>query len=140
MNAGAVQLRPAGAGDLGGVLELWAAAEAHPTSTDDRDALERLLAHDAGALILAEADGRLVASVIASWDGWRGSIYRLAVLPGYRRRGLAGQLVATAEARLRLLGARRLQAIAVESDAHALAFWRASGWEEQAGRVRFVRG
>ncbi len=78
--------------------------------------------------------------MIAGWDGWRGSIYRLAVVPAHSRRGLGGRLVREAEDRLRSLGAARLQAIVVAGDAAAVSFWRASGWTEQTGRLRFVQG
>jgi hypothetical protein len=34
----------------------------------------------------------------------------------------------------------RAQAIVVEIDALATTFWKASGWEQQAERLRFVKG
>ena len=61
---------------------------AEPTSTDSSEAVAVLLARDPGALIVAEADGEIVGSVVAGWDGWRGSVYRLAVAERYRRAGL----------------------------------------------------
>jgi ribosomal protein S18 acetylase RimI-like enzyme len=134
-----MELRGAATGDVSAVLRLWRDAEAAPTHTDDPESIEQLIAHDPGALILAETDGRIVGSVIAAWDGWRGSIYRLAVVPEERRHGLGRRLVEAAEARLSGLGAGRLQAIVIESDVPATSFWRASGWEEQTGRLRFVR-
>jgi hypothetical protein len=33
-----------------------------------------------------------------------------------------------------------MQAIVVETEAMAMGFWQASGWERQVHRVRFVRG
>jgi len=134
------EIRPARASDAAAVLSLWQAAEAEPTHTDDVRSLRQLMAHDSGALIVAESPDGLVGSVIAGWDGWRGSIYRLAVAPTHRRCGLGRRLVREAEDRLRSLGAVRLQAIGVASDAPAASFWRASGWNEQAGRLRFVKG
>ena len=105
-----------GADDIAGVLALWRDA-AEPTSTDSADALAGLLRRDPGALIVAEADGRIVGSVIAGWDGWRGSIYRLAVAPDHRRRGL-GQPVAARRrgAPARRSGVRRMHAIVVGSE------------------------
>jgi predicted MFS family arabinose efflux permease len=38
-----------------------------------------LLNADPEALLVAEVDGVVVGSLIAAWDGWRGSFYRLAV-------------------------------------------------------------
>jgi ribosomal protein S18 acetylase RimI-like enzyme len=132
-------IRPAQAGDLPAVLALWQEARAKPSHTDDIQSLRQLIAHDRGALLIAEAGGRIAGSVIAAWDGWRGSIYRLAVLPAHRRRGLGRQLVYEAEKRLSALGAVRMQAIVVGTDARATGFWRAGSWQEQTGQLRFTK-
>lgn len=132
-------VRAAKPSDALAVLALWRHA-AEPTHTDDAESVRRLIAHDAAALIVAEAEGDIVGSVVAAWDGWRGSIYRLAVAPAHRRRGLGRQLVRVAESRLAEAGARRMQAIVVATDEPAMEFWRAIGWEQQVDRERFVRG
>ena len=126
--------------DVDSVLLLWSQSGAEPTHTDDSESLVRLLANDPDALILAEDGAELVGSVIAAWDGWRGSVYRLVVAPSHRRQGLASRLLARAEAHLASVGAVRLQAIAVESDPAAVGFWGATGWERQVERLRFVNG
>lgn len=136
----APQLRVAATCDAPAVLALWHDADAHPSRTDNLESVARLIAHDPGALIVAECEQRIVGSVIAGWDGWRGSIYRLAVAPAFRRERLGRQLVEAAERRLSALGAVRLQATVVARDELATGFWRASGWEEQCERLRFVKG
>lgn len=133
-------IRPAESSDVPAILELWREADAEPTHTDDPVSLNRLIEHDPGATLVAESQGLIVGSVIAAWDGWRGSIYRLAVSPGHRRRGLGKHLVREATNRLSSVGAIRIQAIVVETDARAVAFWRANGWEQQVHRLRFVTG
>jgi ribosomal protein S18 acetylase RimI-like enzyme len=135
-----LSFRPATALDAPTVLALWSEAEAEPTHTDDEQSIRRLIERDPAALIVAEVDRRLVGSVIAGWDGWRGSIYRLAVAPDHRRRGVGRQLVHRAEERLAQAGAVRCQAIVVETESQAVAFWRTSGWELQSERLRFVAG
>ena len=129
-------IRTAKATDVAAVLELWRRAEAEPTHTDNADSLLQLIGHDPQALVVAEDVGVLVGMVIAAWDGWRGSVYRLAVVPSHRRRGLGRSLLAEAEQRLREAGASRLQAIVVEGDARATGFWQSSDWERQAKRLR----
>jgi ribosomal protein S18 acetylase RimI-like enzyme len=135
-----VSIRAATLADVEPVLTLWRSADAHPTHTDDAGSLERLIEHDVGALLVAVEDGTVVGSVVAGWDGWRGSVYRLAVAPSHRRQGLGRALVEAAEARLASVGAVRLQAIVVSSDAPAVGFWAGSGWEQQTERSRFVKG
>ncbi len=122
------------------VLQLWAEADSEPSHTDDVESLTELIAHDPGALIVADGDGRLVGSVIAGWDGWRGSVYRLVVARSERRSGLGSRLLAEAESRLGAAGAVRMHAIVVETEPVALSFWAASDWDQQDHRLRFVKG
>jgi ribosomal protein S18 acetylase RimI-like enzyme len=135
----AIVLRQATAEDLVPVLDLWSRAGLPPGATDDEAALGALLSFDPGALLVAEVDGDLAGALIAGWDGWRGGMYRLAVAPERRRRGVGRRLVAAGEERLRGLGARRVAAPLEAGDPGAIAFWRAVGYEEEAGQARFVR-
>ena len=114
------------------MLSLWAQAGSPPTVTDTRQGLLVLMACDGEALLLAERDAALVGSLIASWDGWRGSFYRLAVHPAHRRHGIATRLLADGERRLRARGAARLTAIVVEDDPIAVGFWRAAAMQGSA--------
>jgi ribosomal protein S18 acetylase RimI-like enzyme len=125
--------------DIASVLDLWAVAGSLPSVSDSPDGLARLLAADPQALLVAELEGVLAGSLIAAWDGWRGSFYRLAVSPGHRRKGLATMLLREGERRLRERGAVRLTAIVTDDEAGAMGFWRAAGYERQRHRARFVR-
>jgi ribosomal protein S18 acetylase RimI-like enzyme len=129
-------IRAGRSGDIDSVLRLWLLAGSEPTHTDDAPSLQALLGHHGSTLLVAEDLDEVVGTVIAGWDGWRGSIYRLAVVPSHRRRGLGGQLVAAAESHVRAQGAVRL----AETDSSAAGFWRAGDWEEQRHRLRFVKG
>ena len=132
-------IRSADEKDIPSVLDLWVVAGSVPSVSDSPEGLARLLAADPRALLVAELDGVLVGSLIAAWDGWRGSFYRLAVSPEHRRKGLATMLVREGERRLRERGAVRLTAIVADEEAGAMAFWRAVGYERQQHRARFVR-
>lgn len=135
-----ISIRAATTGDVNDVLALWLTAEAEPSHTDNPAGVHRLLAHDRAALLVAVDEGSIVGTVIAAWDGWRGSIYRLVVDAGHRRQGLGRTLLERARHRLADVGATRLQAIVVESDGRATSFWQANEWSRQSDRVRFVWG
>jgi len=110
-------LRTASTADIPSVLAFWqqAAEDAH-RPPDSQAALQRLLDRDPEALILAEADGQLVGSVIAGWDGWRCHLYRLAVTPERRRQGIGSALLNQAEERLRTLGGAREDAMVLQEN------------------------
>jgi ribosomal protein S18 acetylase RimI-like enzyme len=132
-------IRPATNADVDAVLALWEVGRTeHATTEDRRIDVERVLAQHPGALIVAEADGAIVGSVIAGSDGWRGSIWRLAVHPDHRRRGMAIALVRAAEERLRELGIPRVQALVGGDDDVARAFWAKAGYPLEPS-VRHVR-
>jgi ribosomal protein S18 acetylase RimI-like enzyme len=139
---GAAAIRPARPDEAQQVLALWQEADATPSPTDTRDEVTRLLGEASAVLLVVEADGRLVGTVIGGWDGWRGNIYRLAVLPAYRRRGIARALVGEAERRLHRMGARRISALVESDHLWATDFWdslRASGYRHDERMRRYVK-
>ncbi|HEV2773654.1 MAG TPA: GNAT family N-acetyltransferase [Thermoleophilaceae bacterium] len=131
-------IREGGLDDIPAVLALWRVAGSVPTPSDRSDSLATLVEHDPRALLVAESQGMLVGSLIAAWDGWRGSFHRLAVRPGHRRRGLAAGLVRMGEDRLRARGAIRLVAIVARDEEAAFEFWAAQGYTFQPDHLRFT--
>lgn len=121
--------------DVGEVLALGhRVADVLPSSTDDEPAVRALLARDPEALLVGEDDGRVVATVIVGWDGWRGNLYRLAVDPDSRRARVASSLIGEAERRLTAKGCRRIAAAVQIDEDHAVQFWTAVGYLE-SGRA-----
>jgi ribosomal protein S18 acetylase RimI-like enzyme len=132
-------IRSATPADAPAVLALWGAAEVPSGVSDTPEGLVCLLGADRQALLIAESESSVIGSLIAAWDGWRGSFYRLAVHPTRRREGIATALVREGERRLQECGALRLTAIVADDEQLALDFWRAAGYERQPHRVRLLR-
>jgi ribosomal protein S18 acetylase RimI-like enzyme len=136
----AIVIRTASRADVPAVLDVWSRARTpYATTADTADLVERLLDRSPDALLVAEHGGSVVGTVIAAWDGWRGNMYRLAVLPSHRRRGIATLLVREGERRLSAQGAERISALVATRDAAACALWRALGFEFDDVAGRFVR-
>jgi ribosomal protein S18 acetylase RimI-like enzyme len=89
-------------------------------------------------VLVAELDGDIVGTLIALSDGWRGNMYRLAVLPRYRRRGIARALVDEGERRLRSHGCARVTALVMHEHTWAVEFWHAARYDHDERTVRFV--
>jgi ribosomal protein S18 acetylase RimI-like enzyme len=133
-------LRPATDADVEALLAFWLeAGENDARPADSADAVRRQLQRDPEALVVVEVDGRILGSVIAGWDGWRAHVYRLAVHPDARRRGLGRLLLDHVEARFAALDATRVDAMVLEGNDLGQAIWRAAGYAPQDDWRRWVK-
>ncbi len=140
MSSPALVIRRGTIGDVDAVLAFWMRAGAHPSRTDTVAALATVVGAPHALLLVAvdECD-TIVGSVIATFDGWRGNVYRMAVAPELRRQGLARRLAAAAEDWLRGAGAVRLSALVEGDNQGAAAFWASVGFEHYEGMRRFSK-
>jgi ribosomal protein S18 acetylase RimI-like enzyme len=136
---GRVIVRGSRPDEIGQVLDLWRDSRESTGRADDPASLRALFERDQQGLLVAELDGRIVGSLIAVWDGWRGNMYRLTVHPMCRGRGIARRLVIAGEQHLRALGARRISALVWHEDSRAVRLWASAGYEHDEGTGRFVK-
>jgi N-acetylglutamate synthase len=112
------------------VTSLWTEAglSYRPNGRDRPEKALVELERGTAVFLLAEVDGRLAGVVVATNDGRKGWINRLAVAPAYRRRGIAALLVREAEARLAEAGMEITAALIETPNQGSLAFFQAIGY------------
>ncbi len=135
-----MQIRIAVEQDVAATIELWlVAAENDSRPVDTPEVVRTLIARDPDACLVAEEDGRILGTLIVGWDGWRAHLYRLAVHPEARRRGIGKALLTAGSQRLRELGATRIDSMVLEGNDLGAAIWSADGFQRPDDWRRWVK-
>ena len=114
------------------VVALWTACGLVRPWNDPRKDIARKLAVQRDLFLVGRAGDRLVATVMAGYDGHRGWVNYLAVDPGRRRLGLARSMMAAVEERLRRLGCAKINLQIRHDNRDAIAFYQRIGFGEDA--------
>lgn len=93
-------------------------------------------------IFVAEQDGWIVGGCMAGWDGHRGWLYAVAVLPEHRRTGVGSMLVLSAIRALKELGCIKVNLQVRASNTKTVAFYEALGFavEERVSMGALVGG
>ncbi len=137
-----VAIRPCRLDECAAILALWGVADATPSITDHIEEIRRLVRENGDLFLVAECQGKLAGTIIAGWDGWRGNLYRLVVLPEYRRQGIGRSLVQEAERRLRAKGVRKISILVEHESALATSFWNSlinAGYQLDPRIIRYAK-
>ncbi len=122
------------------VLDLWRqAGDVVASPTDSLEQVRVAINHSAALFLVAESKGQMVGTIIGTFDGWRGEVYRLAVAPEVRRRGVARMLVDAAEKWMAGQDCHRISAIVEKDHSWATGFWDAAGYQWHESVIRYVR-
>ncbi len=123
-------VRPLTIDDYQAILRLWADAglEHRPRGRDSRDSMAREMQYPGTCFLGLFDSQRMLGVVIASWDGRRGWINRLAVDPDHRGIGLAGRLIREGETFLRQRGAVVIAALIHDENAPSMAAFERAGY------------
>jgi ribosomal protein S18 acetylase RimI-like enzyme len=118
------------ADDYGPARGLWETAGTgiHVRRADEPAEIQKKLERDPDLFLVAEADGRLVGTVIGGFDGRRGLVYHLAVEAGLRGQGIGQRLMDELERRLRLKGCLKSYLLVTTENDEAMHFYEKRGW------------
>ncbi len=129
--------------DYGRVMELWAEGglPLKPLGRDSREAIVRQVGLPNVRFLVAEAGpgGRIVGTVLATHDGRKGWINRLAVDASLRRQGLGARLVAEAERWLESQGLDILACLIEDDNAVSMAVFQTLGYKKHPEIIYFAK-
>lgn len=134
-----IAFRRASAADADAILEFWKASGASPGVTDDVRHLRDIATNARAVLLLAIEGEEIVGSLLGTYDGWRGNLYRLVVRPDHRRRGIARELVRRVEKVFAEWGVKRVSALVEHERTWATQFWTAVGYPKDERIARHMR-
>jgi len=124
--------RPATAADYDAMMQVWKNCEGMGLiKADSREGIALLLDRNPGLSTIAESEGRIVATVLCAHDGRRGFMYHLAILPGFRKRGIGKSLVEKSMNLLQSAGIYRGNVVVYRTNLEGQKFWEKLGWQRR---------
>ena len=66
------------------VVKLWIAAGLKLTFSDTRDEIAKFYEHNKNSFFILVKDGKIIGTVIGAFDGRRGYVHHLAILPDFQ--------------------------------------------------------
>ena len=116
--------------DSAAVVQLWSDCGLIVPWNDPLKDIERKLSVQPEMFLVGWLNARIIASVMAGYDGHRGWINYLAVDPKHQRRGLGRRMMEEAESRLRAAGCPKINLQVRGSNAAVIEFYQRLGFRQ----------
>lgn len=125
-----MHIRPYDEADEPQVVALWHECGLTRPWNDPRRDIARKLGVQREWFLVGTVDGRIVATLMAGYDGHRGWVNYLAVAPVHRGRGYARAMMHHVEQALLEAGCPKVNLQVRTSNADAMAFYRRLGYTQ----------
>jgi len=123
-----MQIRAFHPQDEKAVIALWERCDLVRTWNDPSKDIQRKLQVRAELFLVGLVEGKIIASVMAGYEGHRGWLNYLAVDPEYQRRGFARAIVEEAEQLLQAAGCPKINLQVRTSNRDVIEFYRRIGY------------
>lgn len=123
--------------DYEGVYNLWINTPGMGLNTtdDSKEGIDKYLKRNPTTSFVAEDDGRIIGVILAGHDGRRGFINHTAVLPDYRKRGIAKKLVDNTMDALDKEGIKKVALVVFKHNEIGNGFWDNIGFTDREDLV-----
>ena len=116
--------------DYDTVLALWeeCGLPYKPNGRDNREKILKEITKDTATFLVAISGEKFIGTVLATHDGRKGWINRLAVTPEFRHLGIAQQLVEEAEKSLYARGLEIIACLIEDYNQVSMSFFQKAGY------------
>lgn len=122
------EIRPFALEDSDTVIAIWQACDLTVPWNDPLKDIARKLQVNPELFLVAEQNGRIAGTVMGGYEGHRGWINYLAVLPDCQRQGVGRALMETIEAKLLALGCPKINLQVRSSNTAVIQFYGHLGY------------
>ncbi len=114
------------------VIDLWSSVFGYQTAHNEPElVIDKKLAVDDGLFFVAEADDVVVGTVLGGYDGHRGWVYSLAVLPDHQAQGVGSALMNHVETALAERGCLKINLQIMEGNEQVQSFYESLGYSSE---------
>ena len=117
------------------VINLWKKCKVIVPWNDPFKDIKRKLSINDNLFIIGEMNKHIIASAMAGYDGHRGYIYYLAVLPDYQKKGIGSALLSIVEKKLLQLGCPKINLFVRNTNIRVKAFYKMNDYEIQDSQI-----
>ena len=125
-----VEIRPYRLQDEEEVITLWDECGLIVPWNDPRRDIQRKMEVQPELFLVGCLDGKLIASVMAGYEGHRGWVNYLAVHPDYQRRGIGKNMMEQVEELLLALGCPKINLQVRKTNKDVIDFYKRIGFKD----------
>ena len=123
-----MQIRPFQPSDEDAVISLWRRCDLIRPWNDPAKDIRRKISNSPELFLVGELSGKIIACVMAGYEGHRGWLNYLAVCPDYQRHGYARAIIGEAERLLKLAGCPKINLQVRTSNHGVIEFYQRLGY------------
>ena len=114
---------------------LWKTCKLVVDWNDPLKDIKRKLSVKDNLFIIGEINKKIIATAMAGYDGHRGYIYYLAVLPELQKKGIGSSILSIVEKKLYKLGCPKINLFVRNTNIKVKAFYKTNNYEKQDAQI-----
>ena len=121
--------------DTEAVIKLWDTCKLVVPWNDPLKDIKRKLTIKDDLFIIGEINKKIIATAMAGYDGHRGYIYYLAVLPELQKKGIGSSILSIVEKKLYKLGCPKINLFVRNTNIKVKAFYKTNNYKIQNSQI-----